>query len=135
MKERYSEDAFKATFVKWFKQLYPKDHICQIESRMTCNGIPDTNLCKGGKEIWVELKEGDLNTSSIKAGQYIWHIKRNQAGGTTWIVQGYECGIIKVYNGRRIKEFRESPNNVTPCAMFDTTLPTGRLRLFTYLFS
>ena len=135
MSEKYSEDLFRVNFKDWFKALYPGSHLQNIESRSTGNGIPDTNLCKGGREIWVELKSGHLSTSSIKPGQYIWHIKRNQAGGTTWIVQRYDLGIIKVYSGKRIREFRVKPNSVIPCAMFDGNTKEGRRDLFEFLFN
>ena len=129
-----NEKLFKKNFVKWFKTFYPMDHINLIESEATTTGIPDISACKGGKEIWVELKDGYLSKNSIKPGQFVWHIKRNQAGGTTWIVQKYD-EIIKVYNGKRIREFRESPNKVIPCKVFDGTTPAGRLELFTFLFN
>lgn len=129
-----NEKLFKKNFVKWFKDFYPMDHINLIESEATTTGIPDINACKGGKEIWVELKDGYLSKNSIKPGQFVWHIKRNQAGGTTWIAQKYD-EIIKVYNGNRIREFRESPNKVIPCKVFDGTTPVGRLELFTFLFN
>ena len=129
-----NEKLFKKNFVKWFKTFYPMDHINLIESEATTTGIPDINACKGGREIWVELKDGYLSKNSIKPGQFVWHIKRNQAGGTTWIVQKYD-EIIKVYNGKRIREFRESPNKVIPCKVFDGTTLVGRLELFTFLFN
>ena len=134
MPEIYSEKLFKKNFVKWFKELYPLDHIQLIESEATSTGIPDINACKGGKEVWIELKSGYLSKTSIKPGQFVWHIKRNQAGGTTWIVQRYDGGIVKVYNGNRIREFRESPNKVIPCKVFDGTTPIGRRDLWEYLF-
>lgn len=135
MSEKYSEDLFRKNFTKWFKEFYPVSHIQSIESRMTGGGIPDVNLCKGGREIWVELKEGDLTTSSIKPGQYIWHIKRHQAGGITWVVQRAVGGMIKVYAGKRIREFRVKPNSVVPCKIFDGTTVEGRRDLFAYLFN
>ena len=91
---KYSEKLFKKNFVKWFKELYPSGHIQLIESEATSAGVPDVNLCHNGIEVWVELKSGRLSTSSIKPGQYMWHTKRTQAGGTTWVVQRDEDGNI-----------------------------------------
>ena len=111
------------------------DHIQLVESEATTTGIPDINACKGGKEVWIELKAGYLSKNSIKPGQFVWHIKRNQAGGITWIVHRCEDDMIKVYNGNRIREFRESPNKVIPCKVFDGNSQEGRRDLFTYLFN
>lgn len=134
MPDKYSEKLFKKNFVKWFKDLYPLDHIQLVESEATGTGIPDLNACKGGKEIWIELKSGYLTKTSIKPGQFVWHIKRNQAGGTTWIVQRDAVGMIRVFNGNRIREFREAPNKVIPCKVFDCNAPSERLKLFKFLF-
>lgn len=132
---KYSEKLFKKNFVKWFKDLYPLGHIQLIESEATSAGVPDINICKDGKEIWVELKSGYLSKNSIKPGQYIWHIKRQQANGVTWIVHRDDSGLIKVYNGKRIREFREQPNKVPPDKIFNTSLVQERAALFAYLFS
>lgn len=131
---KYYEKTFRANFISWFKKFYPTDHIQAIESEATGAGIPDLNLCKGGKEIWVELKSGPLTKSSIKPGQFIWHIKRNQAGGTTWIVQRANSGVIKVFNGARVREFRDNPNSVIPDKEFDSKSKTEKEALFEYLF-
>lgn len=130
----YPEKLFRKNFVSWFKQFYPNGHIQNIESEATSAGIPDINACKGGKDIWVELKSGPLTKASIKPGQFIWHIKRNQAGGTTWLVQRTDNGRIRIYRGNRIKEFRERPNAVEPDAIFDSNEVQERIELFEYLF-
>lgn len=134
MSNRYPEKLFRANFVKWFKGLYPNDHIQSIESEATAAGIPDINACKGGKEVWIELKSGTLSTNSIKPGQFVWHIKRNRAGGTTWIVQRDTNGLIRVYNGARIQEFREKPNSVIPDMIFSSETKESRVEMFNYLF-
>lgn len=134
MSNRYPEKLFRANFVKWFKGLYPNDHIQSIESEATAAGIPDINACKGGKEVWIELKSGTLSTNSIKPGQFVWHIKRNQAGGTTWIVQRDTNGLIRVYNGARIREFREKPNSVIPDMVFSSETRESHVEMFNYLF-
>lgn len=135
MSQRYPEKLFRANFVKWFKSIYPDGHIQSIESEATAAGIPDINACKGGKEIWIELKSGTLATNSIKPGQYVWHIKRNQAGGTTWLVQRDNDGNIRVYRGSRIREFREKPNSVIPDRVFSSTDKIAREEMFEYLFT
>lgn len=130
----YPEKLFRKNFVKWFKELYPKDHIQNIESEATAAGVPDINACKGGKEIWVELKSGPLTKASIKPGQFVWHIKRNQAGGTTWFVQRLTNGDIMVYNGCRVREFRDCPNKVKPDMVFNSLVAQERIKMFDYLF-
>lgn len=133
MASHYPEKLFRANFVKWFKALFPTGHIQSVESEATAAGIPDINMCLDGKEVWVELKSGRLTTSSIKPGQYIWHIKRTQAGGTTWVVQRTDEGLIRVYKGSRIREFREKPNSVPPDAVFNSAVAQERKDLFLYL--
>lgn len=135
MAQHYPEKLFRANFVKWFKALYPTDHIQSIESEATAAGIPDINLCKGGREVWVELKSGRLTATSIKPGQYVWHIKRTQAGGTTWVVQRTDEGLVRVYKGSRIREFREKPNSVPPDAVFNPTTIQEKTAMFEYLLN
>ena len=130
----YPEKLFRKNFVSWFKQFCPDGHIQNIESEATSAGIPDINACKGGKDIWVELKSGPLTKASIKPGQFIWHIKRNQAGGTTWLVQRTCKGRICIFRGDRIKEFRENPNTVKPDIIFDSNEVSDRVEMFEYLF-
>ena len=134
MNKHYPEKLFRKNFVKWFKDLYPNGHIQNIESEATAAGIPDINICKGGKDIWVELKSGSLTKASIKPGQFVWHIKRNQAGGTTWIVQRIDNGLINIFNGARIREFRTAPNKVAPDITFNSLVVQERLKMFNYLF-
>lgn len=130
----YPEKTFRKNFVKWFKDLYPKDHIQNIESEATAAGVPDINACKGGKEVWIELKSGPLTKASIKPGQFVWHIKRAQAGGTTWVVQRLPNGVINIFRGSRIKEFRDKPNAVAPDITFNSLVAQERIKMFDYLF-
>lgn len=130
----YPEKLFRKNFVKWFRELYPRDHIQNIESEATSAGIPDINACKGGKDIWIELKSGPLTKASIKPGQFIWHIKRAQAGGTTWVVQRMYDGMINVFSGKRIIEFRDNPKDVIPDAVFNSLVAQERIAMFEYLF-
>lgn len=131
----YPEKTFRKNFIKWFKELYPKDHIQNIESEATAAGVPDINACKGGKEIWIELKSGPLTKASIKPGQFVWHIKRAQAGGTTWVIQRTDRSQINVFKGSRIKEFRDKPNSVKPDATFNSLVAQERVQMFNYLFT
>lgn len=135
MPAKYSEKLFRQNFVKWFRGFYPKGHIQNIESEATSAGVADVNACKDGKEIWIELKSGRLTTASIKPGQYMWHTKRNQAGGTTWLIQRDEYGILKVFKGNRIKEFQVKPASVEPDIVFDSKDDVGRRLMFEYLFT
>ena len=135
MSPKYSEKLFRQNFVRWFREYFPLGHIQSIESEATSAGVPDLNACKGGKEIWIELKSGRLTTSSIKPGQYMWHTKRTQAGGTTWVVQRDDDGDICVFKGCRIKEFQDKPNSVVPDKVFSSASRESKIEMFNYLFS
>lgn len=61
-----------------------------IESALTGAGIPDSNACWRGKEIWVECKatpsRGGYSLPSLDTMQVGWHIRRMACGGTTWVL-------------------------------------------------
>lgn len=70
---------------KFCKLLQYHGHVQRIES-LTGSGIPDVNLCIGGRELWIELKRAD--TYIIKPSQLLWIHRRNTHGGAALIVIG-----------------------------------------------
>ena len=49
-----------------------------VESKITCPGIPDLNLCKDGIDMWLELKVIRKGSTlvHIRPTQYAWFRKR-----------------------------------------------------------
>lgn len=60
-------------------------HWQAIESGLTGGGIPDSNYCIDQKEGWVEYKLTGTLKVPIEADQVGWHLRRNRAGGRTFI--------------------------------------------------
>jgi len=56
-------------------------HWTPIENHVADPGIPDINGCKGGKEVWIELKM----EPKLRSTQYAWIKKRIQVSGKVWI--------------------------------------------------
>ena len=73
-------------------------HITRIESNYTAQGIPDTNFCYKGFEVWIEFKEGDFELSPL---QISWKTRHDTAGGIV--------AVIRKKGGRYIVEVRDIP--------------------------
>ena len=48
-------------------------------------GVPDVNGCWQGKEFWLELKIGSLQSVNLSPQQCAWHMRRANVGGLSWI--------------------------------------------------
>ena len=80
-------DKKESNFWNLLKAHLPKTIDTQrIETGSTGRGIPDVNMCKLGKEIWVELKVVKGRKVQLSPEQTAWHFRRTRAGGTTWIL-------------------------------------------------
>ena len=64
----------------------PKVHWQRIEVGSLGTGVPDVNACWQGKEVWIELKLGSLQSINLSPQQCAWHMRRANAGGVSWIL-------------------------------------------------
>ena len=72
-------------FYQWFrKQLPITADVNRIETT-TMAGMPDTNICLAGREVWVELKVLTEGRILIRKGQNAWGHRRAFAGGQVFI--------------------------------------------------
>lgn len=67
-----------------FKKNLPAFHWTPVESPMT-GGIPDTNGCLEGVEVWVEFKLTHTRKIDFRPEQPGWIHRRYRAGGRVWI--------------------------------------------------
>jgi hypothetical protein len=82
-----------------FRKAMPLFHWQSIETGGTGKGIPDSNYCRGGVEGWVEFKITKGWTAGLRPEQVGWHLKRQNAGGRTFIAIRQQLPA----NTRRIK--------------------------------
>lgn len=52
-------------------------------------GIPDTNGCLDGVEMWIEFKKTSIRRVTFRPGQPAWIHRRYRAGGRVWIAIRY----------------------------------------------
>lgn len=78
---------------------FPSARIDRVENGLV-DGMPDVNMCIGGKDIWMELKyipewpardtTQVLGRRGLRPEQVNWHIKQGLAGGTSFIIVGID---------------------------------------------
>jgi hypothetical protein len=56
-------------------------------------GMPDTNTCYNGIEIWVELKVFVSGRTLIRPEQNAWLYRRHHAGGRVFVVSQHATGV------------------------------------------
>jgi len=95
----------------WINQIQKQKkgwHFIRIESN-TINGIPDINGVVNGKEFWIELKCNRGNNIGLSKYQLLWHSKRIQSGGKTFILHLTEkqehIEILEVRDSRSRSRF------------------------------
>ena len=89
-------------------------HWMRIENRHG-GGIPDLYGIKDGVSIWLELKCIRINSINISPLQISWNYKHYQENGKNYfLVKHTEQRIIKLYEGNKGKELKESGFHV-PC--------------------
>lgn len=96
---------------KKLKRMFPDAHWQRIES-WTGTGIFDSNVCRLGKEYWIEFKEVKppknltdnwLVKPKVRPAQIAWQALREFAGGTTYVAIMVGNGLY-VLDGCHIKE-------------------------------
>ena len=86
----------------------------RIETFATA-GIPDLYGIYGGQAIWLELKCIKQNSINISPLQISWNYNHFQENGKNYfLVKHTEQRIIKLYDGDKGKELKESGFRV-PC--------------------
>ena len=73
------------SFHHWLKMGNPAD-IQRIETS-TASGIPDTNWCYNGQEVWVELKICSPKMGVLlRKEQYAWGMRRSNHDGKVFVL-------------------------------------------------
>ena len=86
----------------------------RIENRHG-GGIPDIYGIRDGASIWLELKCINKNSINISPLQISWNYNHFQENGKNYfLVKHIEQRIIKLYEGNKGKELKESGFRV-PC--------------------
>ena len=68
------------------KALRPYGAHCQsIETGGTGKGIPDTNICLNGIEVWIEFKKTSANAVKLEIEQSAWLEQRTRVGGRCFV--------------------------------------------------
>ena len=88
----------------------------RIENRHG-GGVPDLYGIRDGVSIWLELKCIKQNSINITPTQISWNYNHFQENGKNYfLVKHTEQRIIKLYEGNKGKELKESGFRV-PCIM------------------
>lgn len=65
-------------------------HVSHIESPVTSAGVPDLNLFHE-VDVWIELKVWNaLHGVRLRPTQKLWHLRRHQAKGVSWVLVAHE---------------------------------------------
>lgn len=70
-------------FWAWLRPKLP-GHVIRIENSVG-QGMPDANVCDGGREFWLELKYGHSEVL-LRPHQYAWGMRRAAHGGHVFII-------------------------------------------------
>ena len=60
-------------------------HWQAIETIATTGGVPDLNVCRNGREVWVETKQTHAWAVSFRPLQVSWIWSRVREGGNVWV--------------------------------------------------
>ncbi len=102
--------------------LDPKAHAQRIETS-TSSGVPDINICIGGKEIWVETKVADPYVL-LRPFQWSWINRRGKAGGVILV-------LAANFNGRWFHAWRAEDLKVEPYSRYLRVVSQPRNYLMT----
>lgn len=97
---------------------WPGLHLITIESS-TSNGIPDTNFCYQGHDVWMELKLLRGNNIYLEKFQAQFHVTRNMKGGKSIIFAADRTRIkvLRLHNPVSLQKAKE----MAKFRVFDTT--------------
>jgi hypothetical protein len=84
-------------FVKWIHRQFSLDHFVRLEST-TERGIPDINVCRMGKEVWIEAKIETSYKVLLRPEQYAWGMRGASNLRSVYVVScDLQRGIVKVW--------------------------------------
>lgn len=86
-----------------FHARLPHIHWQAMETGMTGGGVPDSNGCYDRKEFWVEYKKTNGWTVPLRPAQIGWHLRRQRAGGRTFIAVRRKDAELWLFNGGHAK--------------------------------
>jgi len=89
-------------FKQWLiRNVLSEAHVQTIETS-TGSGVPDTNACLHGKELWIEVKVATpTNLVLLRPYQWAWMQRRVRVHGTVLVIA--ECGKnVWVWNAAKI---------------------------------
>ena len=100
-------------------------HVSHIEAHISVAGIPDLNLSKNGRDIWLELKVVKANGVKMRPTQKRWHRERHESGGKSWVaVLDRETGDVLVLRGHTAALLAPGVRNWTAAAVIRTHCAT-----------
>ena len=68
-----------------FRRRLPQFDWLSIETALTEAGVPDSNACINGTEVWIEHKRTMGWTVTLRPAQVGWILRRTRAGGRVFI--------------------------------------------------
>lgn len=78
-------------------------HAIRIENTAGA-GQPDVNMCRDGREVWVELKVAHGERIEIRWSQYVWWRARLSVVGRVRVLVRRDDGRIEMYDPMRVCE-------------------------------
>lgn len=91
---------------KVFRKHLPHIHWQAIETGMTGGGVPDDNGCYDRHEFWIEYKQTKGYQVKIQPAQVAWHLRRQRAGGRTFLAVLRQGEQLWLFNGADIKHVK-----------------------------
>lgn len=90
----------ETNFYMWLRPKLP-GHVVRIENAAAV-GMPDLNICRNGREIWVELKIATIKQQVLlRKEQWAWGTVRAAHGGRVFIVALFPSSEIHVWHFRQ----------------------------------
>jgi hypothetical protein len=86
-----------------------------IETGGTTGGVPDTNWCRDGVEIWIENKACDHWRVAIRPAQVGWIERRLRCGGRVFIAVRRAGTEFWLFHGSMIRRLVDERVDDVPC--------------------
>jgi hypothetical protein len=87
-----------------FKEKMPWAHWQAIETGAVGLGVPDSNVCFSGRELWVEFKKTDHWAVTMRPEQIGWISRRTRLGGCVFIAIRRAQDELWLVDGKWVKE-------------------------------
>jgi len=86
-----------------------------IETGGTASGVPDTNWCKKGVEVWIENKKADHWRAEIRPMQIGWCERRLFNGGRVFCAVRRNGTELWLFHGSKMRYLADSRLDQVPC--------------------